>query len=469
MIIQASVDAVAHLTGAETVAFVPVLEKISNGDCTLEFQSPILNGRRDSKSKPTGIQNLNTIPPVINALEKKERILLVPGDKNDVYRMALLTDLLKEKINQQSLVMLQPVFKEDENLGLLLIKTADDKSWVSANNDTVDLLVTQLINGLALVRYQHLLDEKTTFIEKLRKGAAQSQKLAAKLDKVVGHQRTKIESLEEMVTRIEAIREYKSFTDQKEKDSEERAYAFPRPAIEYIAHMAQEVRRPVASILGYSELLLGGSGGKLGELQLLFLERIKAGSEKIVLLIEDLISVVAPDWTPFLVNLKPVNVTDLIEEVIDDFSNQLDLRGIELKLMIDPNLPKLELDPDKIRQIVFCLFNNTLHSSPINRKMNLEVTYQQDSTESTDTENQRGYLFITMSDAGVVEEPDDEMILSGQVIRVERPLLEGIVDSAEQLSHVKDLVQVHGGRVWVEEEPDVSCTLRLVLPASVAA
>ncbi|MBN1314383.1 MAG: HAMP domain-containing histidine kinase [Anaerolineales bacterium] len=471
LIVQATLDAIAHLTGAESVSYFQVREEeLAVKQPAVALQTPVITSRRGYKPDATGLQELAAIAPLKQALEKRETILLVPGDKNNVHRLALLAYLSQGKIktDKYSWIMLQPVYKEDEILGLLLIQSPDDPSWAAANSDTVDLLTTQLINGLTLVRYRQLLRDQTARIDRLRQGAAQSQKMASKLDALTDHQRTKIESLEEKITRIEAIRDYRVFADRKEKGLTEKAI-LQRPVVEYIAHVAQELRRPVASILGYSELLLGGSGGKLGELQQLYLERIKAGSERVVLLIEDLLSIVSPEWAPFLVNLKPVNVVRLIEETIGDFSEQLDLRGIELRSIIDHTLPRLELDPDNIRQIVFYLFSNALQASPANRKVVMEVSYQPDTYAPKDTKKQRGYLFITVSDVGAVVALDKEKLISGETVRAERPMLESKGGVAVTLSHVKDLVQVHGGRIWVESEPDVSNTLRLVLPASVAA
>lgn len=472
-IVQATLDAIAHLTGAESVTYFHAADQevLDETPAPVILEPLSVYGGRGSRPEAIGPLQAGEIPPLTKALETRQPVILSPGQGDDS-RLALLDHISPDnkKPDRRSWLLLQPVYRDEEILGLLLVQSNEDPDWAAANGDTIDLLATLLINSLTQVRYRQLIKEQATRIDGLKHDTEQSQEDVVKLDTLVDHHKLKIVELEEKIAHLEAARKAELAAEQIRLEAEpmDKAMLLQRPAIEYIAHVTQELRRPVASILGYSELLLGGSGGKLGELQQLFLERIKAGSERIVLLIEDLLRVVSPDWAPFLVNLKPVNIVNLIDEAIGVFSEQLELKSIQVRKKIDLSLPKLELDPGRIRQIVFYLLSNALHSSPANSQVLLEVSYQIDTSSSTDSDKQRGFLFISVSDMGSgAVNGARTMISEGERKDVENG--DGIGEGAIKLSDVKELVQVHGGRIWIENEPEVSNTLRLILPASVAA
>ncbi|MFC1959978.1 histidine kinase dimerization/phospho-acceptor domain-containing protein, partial [Chloroflexota bacterium] len=111
----------------------------------------------------------------------------------------------------------------------------------------------------------------------------------------------------------------------------------PQPAIqienpEVLLSIAQELRTPMSSITGYTDLLLGESVGILGALQRKFLQRVKANIERLSSLVEDMISVIALDSGQLNLEPEPVNVLDLLDDIITNASTQFREKEITLNL-----------------------------------------------------------------------------------------------------------------------------------------
>ena len=235
----------------------------------------------------------------------------------------------------------------------------------------------------------------------------------------------------------------------------------PSSSLEVIASLTQDLRQPLSSIVGYSELLLGESVGILGALQKKFIERIQASSERMGALLDDLIRVTAIDSGPLKLLREKLDVMGVVEEAILNCGSQFREKGINLRLDFADDLPQVQADRDALRQIVMHLLNNAGSASTIDGEVMLSVKRE---SEQRAAGERADYIFISVRDSGGGIRPEDQPRVFSRVYRADAPLIAGLGDTGVGLSVAKALVEAHGGRIWLTSEMGTGSTFNLLLP-----
>jgi signal transduction histidine kinase len=231
--------------------------------------------------------------------------------------------------------------------------------------------------------------------------------------------------------------------------------------MEVIASLAQELRQPMSSIVGYVDLLLSESVGIIGALQRKFLERIKASSERTGVLLDDLMRVMDIDSGNLKLEQESVNVVQVIDDVMRGCQSQFSEKNMRLVSDIPPNLPPVQADRDALVQIFSHLINNSSAASASDTEVHLSVRHETEQRPGADPLN---YLIISVTDTGGGIAPEDQPRVFSRLYRADAPLIAGLGDNGMGLSIVKALVEGHGGRIWVISDPGAGSTFYVLLP-----
>jgi signal transduction histidine kinase/GAF domain-containing protein len=230
---------------------------------------------------------------------------------------------------------------------------------------------------------------------------------------------------------------------------------------ELVASLVQELRTPMTSIVGYTDLLLGESVGILGAMQSKFLQRIKANTERMSAKLNDLIEITAIDSGQLEIEPETVNIVSIIEEAIMNTAGQFRERGITVDMALDDDLPEIHADPDALNQTVSNLLSNACQASEVNTTVVVRASLQ----DTSDTAfGGPAYLMVSVSDTGGGIAEQDRRRVFTRLYRADNPLIKGLGETGVGLSVAKTLVEAHGGRIWVESEEGVGSTFSLLLP-----
>lgn len=225
---------------------------------------------------------------------------------------------------------------------------------------------------------------------------------------------------------------------------------------EVIASLTQELRTPMTSISGYTDLLLGETPGILGAMQRQFLQRVKANIERMNEMLNDLIRITAIDAHDLKLEPEPINLVQVIENAIVGSSAQFRERSISVRLDLAEHLPPVHADRDSLYQIMSHLLANAcLCSQP---GTNVTISAQQ-------TEDDK-YLSVSITDTGGGISPTDQPRVFARRYRADNPLVEGLGDTGVGLSIVKTLVEAHHGRIWVRSDMGHGSTFTFLLQAA---
>ena len=145
---------------------------------------------------------------------------------------------------------------------------------------------------------------------------------------------------------------------------------------EVIASISQELRQPLSSIVGYTDLLLGESVGILGALQRKFVERIKASTERIHSLTDDMIQITTLEAE--LNDLKPeaVDLNVVIDNAMSYTSAQVREKNISMHLELPKKLAPIQADREALQQILIHLLQNAGAATPFEGTIRLKVQTQ---------------------------------------------------------------------------------------------
>lgn len=234
---------------------------------------------------------------------------------------------------------------------------------------------------------------------------------------------------------------------------------------EVIASTAQELRTPLSALVGYTDLLLSESVGILGAMQRNFLQRIKANSERLGMLINDLVQVSALDAGPPMMAPEPVDAIEIIEDAIMSVSYQFRERNITLRMDLLENMPRVHADRDLLQQIMIQLLSNAFLASPPGTEVILTAQRKVSNLAMPDGGTcAADCLFVSVEDRGGGVTPKDLERVFRRKYRADNPLIQGLGDTGVGLSIAKTLVEAHDGRIWVETDWGTGSTFMFVIP-----
>ncbi len=225
---------------------------------------------------------------------------------------------------------------------------------------------------------------------------------------------------------------------------------------EVIASISQELRQPLSSIVGYTDLLLGESVGILGALQRKFVERIKASTERINNLTDDMIQITTLETELNDLKLEAVDLNLVIDNAMSYTSAQVREKNISMHLDLPKKLVPIQADREALQQILIHLLQNAGAATPFEGTIRLKV--------QTKVEQGTEYILLQVTDTGGGISPNDLPRVFTRLYRADNVLIQGVGDTGVGLSIAKSLTEAHHGRIWVESEQGVGSTFSVLLP-----
>lgn len=231
----------------------------------------------------------------------------------------------------------------------------------------------------------------------------------------------------------------------------------PNDEREMIEAIYQELRQPLSSIVGYTDLLLGESVGILGALQRKFLERIKTSSDRLRALIDDLLRLSSLQSGVVEISPQAISLEEIIDQALSETSSFLRDKSITLQLDLPDPMPALNADRDALQQVLVQLIQNAGAVTPAEGAISLRA-------EVKDSDPAQPVLSLQISDCGGGIAPEDLPRVFSRRYRADNALIQGIGDAGVGLSIVKTLVEAHGGRIWVDTVAGEGSTFCVLLP-----
>ncbi|MFL7795138.1 MAG: GAF domain-containing protein, partial [Anaerolineae bacterium] len=229
-----------------------------------------------------------------------------------------------------------------------------------------------------------------------------------------------------------------------------------RAKTEFVSTVSHELRTPMTSIKGYADLLLMGAVGSLSEDQQRFLTIIKSNTDRLTLLVNDLLDISRIESGRLVLTPKVVYIDDLITQVITTMEARAAERRLELYADLPPVLPEIFVDPDRVIQVLTNLVGNACRYTPPDGKIVVSARAKGDE------------VHVSVRDTGIGISEEDQRRLFSRFFRSDDPMVQDAPGTGLGLSITKSLVEMHGGDIWVESKLGEGSTFTFTLPTAQA-
>jgi signal transduction histidine kinase len=317
----------------------------------------------------------------------------------------------------------------------------------SQTRDTALLVGAGLIAGLtgAALLFSGLISSMRRPLEDL---VAASERLAGgDLDT-----RVKVGGLAETATLGQAFNE---MAEELQRRAGERDQ-LDRMKDEFVLTASHELRSPLTSVQGFAELLML-ERDKLSPKQQETVEIIVDNSRHLVRLLNELLDLARSDAGQLRIEPQPTEVTTLVADAERAMRSQLEAKRQTLTEEIEPGLPAVSADRDRIRQVMVNLLTNATEYCPEGSAIRVTARWQDGGVE------------IAVIDDGPGIPSDQLEHVFERFTRGEAGMTQRVGGTGLGLAISKSLVELHGGTIAAESTPGRGSTFRFRLPEATAA
>ena len=207
---------------------------------------------------------------------------------------------------------------------------------------------------------------------------------------------------------------------------------------EFVANVSHELRTPMTSIKGYVDILLMGAAGEITPQQGQFLQVVKSNTERLGVLVNDLLDVSKIEAGRAVLSHQPVNMLEIAAELIKETSDLSNDSGksITIQGILPVELPKVHGDRERIRQILGNLIRNAFNYTSNGGEIKVQIQVVDDMVQADVIDN------------GIGIAPKDQRRIFERFYRGEDPLVLATAGTGLGLALSKILVDMHGGRIW---------------------
>ena len=230
---------------------------------------------------------------------------------------------------------------------------------------------------------------------------------------------------------------------------------------DFVSFVAHELKNPMTSIKGYSELLAAGSVGQINEMQTNFLSTIRSNVERMSALVSDLNDNAKIEAGRLRLDYKPVDVPDVVDEVMRSTKRQVDDKRQSLELDLPVQLPPVWADRLRIGQVLTNLVSNAHKYTPEggNIKLGAEATANQ-----WDPEGAKRVVHLWVKDNGIGIGVEDQAKIFQKFFRSDDTKAREVPGTGLGLNITRSLVEMQGGRIWFDSEYRKGTTFHFTIP-----
>ncbi len=223
---------------------------------------------------------------------------------------------------------------------------------------------------------------------------------------------------------------------------------------EFLANMSHELRTPMNHIIGFTELVLDKNFGELNDIQTEYLSDVHQSSNHLLSLINDILDLSKVEAGKLELSPSCVNLKELLENSVIMIKEKAMKHGIKLSTNINGIPATITADERKLKQIMYNFLSNAVKFTPEGGEISITAqTCELDNAQFSVTENdERRGIEITISDTGIGLIPEDLDRIFNPFEQVEHSKSRQFQGTGLGLSLTKRLVELHGGRIYVDSE-----------------
>jgi signal transduction histidine kinase len=223
---------------------------------------------------------------------------------------------------------------------------------------------------------------------------------------------------------------------------------------QFLANMSHELRTPLNAVLGYTELILDDIYGEAPAKMRQVLDRIQRNGKHLLGLINDVLDLSKIEAGQLTLALADYSMQDVVASVHSAVESLAKEKHIALKVELQPNLPPAHGDERKLTQVLLNLVGNA-------------IKFTDDGEVAIKAATANGSITVSVRDSGPGITEADQAKIFEEFQQAESSITREKGGTGLGLTISKRIVELHGGRIWVESSPGEGSTFSFTLPLSV--
>ena len=223
---------------------------------------------------------------------------------------------------------------------------------------------------------------------------------------------------------------------------------------QFLANMSHELRTPLNAILGYTELMADGAYGEPSEKMLGILKRLEANGKHLLGLINDVLDLSKIEAGQLVLELSDYSVQDIAQTVRSTLEPLAADKKLAFKLELAPELPAGHGDGRRLTQVLINLVGNAIKFTDAG-----EVAIK--------AEANNGSFYVSVRDTGPGISAADQAKLFQEFQQADNAITRKKGGTGLGLAISKRIIEMHGGKIWVESQVGQGSTFAFTLPVIV--
>ncbi len=233
---------------------------------------------------------------------------------------------------------------------------------------------------------------------------------------------------------------------------------------EFVSFVAHELKTPMTSIRGYTDLLASSAVGPINDMQKQFLSTVRGNVDRMATLVSDLADIARIESGRLRLEQKSIPFQPVVDDVVHTTQALIDAKRQSLRQEIEPNLPHIWADYTRVAQVLTNLVSNAYKYTPESGEIVLRVNREDNQW---DPDGAPEVLHVSVKDNGIGISPEDQKKLFQKFFRAEDRLAREMAPGTGLgLNIVKNLVELQGGQIWFESEFRKGSTFHFTLPVA---
>jgi signal transduction histidine kinase len=234
---------------------------------------------------------------------------------------------------------------------------------------------------------------------------------------------------------------------------------------EFISFVAHELKTPMTSIRGYTDLLAQGAVGPVTQPQANFLSTIRLNADRMAALVSDLNDISRIETGRLKLEFAAVPLAPAMDEVIDALQSQIESKEQKLSLEIPSDLPPVWVDRGRLIQILTNLVSNAQKYTLSGGAFRIAA---ERSSNRWDPSGPPEVVHILVQDTGLGISPQEQKSIFQKFFRSEDRMVRDLPGTGLGLNITRNLVEMHGGKIWFESVLHKGSTFHFTIPVSSA-
>jgi signal transduction histidine kinase len=224
---------------------------------------------------------------------------------------------------------------------------------------------------------------------------------------------------------------------------------------EFLSHVSHELRSPLSVVYQFTTILLDGLGGALNPNQREYLDIMLRNVNQLKYMIDDLLEASRAETSKLTIRRSSISVAEVVAQAVQSHAGAAKEKEIVLKIDSGGELPPVYADPARVCQVLTNLLDNAIKFSPPNTGITVRMEIFADDPN---------FLLVSVADCGCGIEPQDAERVFERLYQVKGAMHATRRGLGLGLYICKELIDLHGGGIWVDSKRKAGTTFHFTLP-----